>query len=114
MKFHSREIAEAIPLKLFILPLQKCNPIESLRKYNSTAQLFIEMNRIHIVHWCTGITTVTTSTRAPVTSTTGEVYFSLDEIINQSEQKVNAAAHFQFRRKICALSQPNLISFVLL
>lgn len=36
----------------------------------------------------TGITTVTTTTRAPVTSTTGEVYFSLDEIINQSEQKV--------------------------
>lgn len=36
-----------------------------------------------------GITTVTTSTRAPVTSTAGgEVYFSLDEIINQSEQKV--------------------------
>lgn len=35
-----------------------------------------------------GITTVTTSTRAPVTSTTGEVYFSLDEIINQPEQKV--------------------------
>ncbi|XP_031630969.1 uncharacterized protein LOC116345623 isoform X2 [Contarinia nasturtii] len=34
-----------------------------------------------------GITTVTTSTRAPVSSTTGEVYFSLDEIMNQSEQK---------------------------
>lgn len=37
---------------------------------------------------CAGITTVTTTTRAPVTSTTGEVYFSLDEMINQSEQKV--------------------------
>lgn len=51
---------------------------------------------------CAGITTVTTTTRAPVTSTTGEVYFSLDEMINQSEQKVIVDLHAP--KKSCVLS----------
>lgn len=35
------------------------------------------------------VTTVTTSTTTPVTSTTGESYFNIDELMNQSDQKVN-------------------------
>lgn len=34
------------------------------------------------------VTTVTTSTTAPVTSTTGETFFNIDELMNQSDQKV--------------------------